>query len=143
VSTAIWNRLVAGLNAQLRTVRQGNIRSTLGPVVSWINSHGNPQLERHGVRVELGWFQATASCYYQLGIVVAVNEHFYKSLHQHDHVSEFIDRSRYGNNYQSQYHILLILLLLCKIVVSLLILQEEHQFQEAKSRSALHKLCCF
>uniref|UniRef100_A0A0E0P5I5 DUF8003 domain-containing protein n=1 Tax=Oryza rufipogon TaxID=4529 RepID=A0A0E0P5I5_ORYRU len=94
VSTAIWNRLVAGLNAQLRTVRQGNIRSTLGPVVSWINSHGNPQLERHGVRVELGWFQATASCYYQLGIVVAVNEHFYKSLHQHDHVSEFIDRSR-------------------------------------------------
>uniref|UniRef100_A0A0E0DAX6 Uncharacterized protein n=1 Tax=Oryza meridionalis TaxID=40149 RepID=A0A0E0DAX6_9ORYZ len=94
VSTAIWNRLVAGLNAQLRTVRQGNIRSTLGPVVSWINSHGNPQLERHGVRVELGWFQVTASCYYQLGIVVAVNEHFYKSLHQHDHVSEFIDRSR-------------------------------------------------
>uniref|UniRef100_A0A0D9W2D7 DUF8003 domain-containing protein n=1 Tax=Leersia perrieri TaxID=77586 RepID=A0A0D9W2D7_9ORYZ len=94
VSTAIWNRLVSGLNAQMRTVRQGNIRSTLGPVVSWINSHGNPQLERHGVRVELGWFQATASCYYQLGIVVAVNEHFYKSLHHHEHASEYIDRSR-------------------------------------------------
>ncbi|TVU07382.1 hypothetical protein EJB05_47435, partial [Eragrostis curvula] len=94
VSTAIWNRLVAGLNAQLRTVRKGSIRSTLGPVVSWINSHGNPQLERHGVRMELGWFQSTASGYYQLGIVVAVNENFYKSLHHHEHVPEFGERSR-------------------------------------------------
>ncbi|CAL5028567.1 unnamed protein product [Urochloa decumbens] len=94
VSTAMWNRLVAGLNAQLRTVRQGSIRSTLGPVVSWINSHGNPQLERHGVRVELGWFQSTASGYYQLGIVVTVNENFYKSLHPHEHGPEFGERSR-------------------------------------------------
>ncbi|KAL6653051.1 hypothetical protein ACP70R_011976 [Stipagrostis hirtigluma subsp. patula] len=93
VSTAIWNRLVAGLNAQLRTVRQGSIRSTLVPVVSWINSHGNPQLERHGVRMELGWFQSTASGYYQLGIVVAVNENFYKSLH-HEYAPDFSDRSR-------------------------------------------------
>ncbi|CAN6227202.1 unnamed protein product [Urochloa humidicola] len=97
VSTAIWNRLVAGLNAQLRTVRQGSIRSTLGPVVSWINSHGNPQLERHGVRVELGWFQSTASGYYQLGILVAVNENFYRSLHSHEHGPEFGERSRKYN----------------------------------------------
>ncbi|XP_037475233.1 uncharacterized protein LOC119352753 [Triticum dicoccoides] len=94
VSTAIWNRLVAGLNTQLRSVKQGSIRSTLGPVVSWIKSHGNPQLERHGVRVELGWFQATASGYYQLGIVVAVNENFYKSHHHHEHAPDFGDRSR-------------------------------------------------
>lgn len=94
VSTAIWNRLVAGLNAQLRTVRQGSVRSTLGPVVSWINSHGNPQLERHGVRVELGWFQSTASAYYQLGIIVAVNENFYKNLRHHEHATEFCERSR-------------------------------------------------
>ncbi|XBI97770.1 hypothetical protein VPH35_018089 [Triticum aestivum] len=94
VSTAIWNRLVAGLNTQLRSVKQGSIRSTLGPVVSWIKSHGNPQLERHGVRVELGWFQSTASGYYQLGIVVAVNENFYKSHHHHEHAPDFGDRSR-------------------------------------------------
>ncbi|XP_062225242.1 uncharacterized protein LOC133923944 isoform X3 [Phragmites australis] len=94
VSTAIWNRLVAGLNAQLRTVRKRSIRSTLGSVVSWITSHGNPQLERHGVRVELGWFQSTASGYYQLGIVVAVNENFYKSLHHREHAPEFSECSR-------------------------------------------------
>nr|CAB3486578.1 unnamed protein product [Digitaria exilis] len=105
VSTAIWNRLVAGLNAQLRTVRQGSIRSTLGPVVSWINSHGNPQLERHGVRVELGWFQSTASGYYQLGIVVAVNENFYKSLHPHEHGPEFGERSRFEKEFMLQYHL--------------------------------------
>ncbi|KAL6839711.1 hypothetical protein ACP4OV_030399 [Aristida adscensionis] len=94
VSTAIWNRLVAGLNAQLRTVRQGSIRSTLVPVVSWINSHGNPQLERHGVRMELGWFQSTASGYYQLGIVVAVNENFYKSPRHQEYAPEISDRTR-------------------------------------------------
>ncbi|XP_010919832.1 uncharacterized protein [Elaeis guineensis] len=84
MSTAIWNRLVAGFNAQLRTVRRGCIRSDLGHVITWINSHGNPQLEYHGVKVELGWFQATASGYYQLGILVAVNEYFFNSVHQSD-----------------------------------------------------------
>lgn len=94
VCTTTWNRLVDGLNAQLRTVKQGSIRSTLGPVVSWINSHANPQLELHGVRVELGWFQATASGYYQLGIVLAVNEHFYKNHDHHEHAPDSGDRSR-------------------------------------------------
>ncbi|CAL9044534.1 unnamed protein product [Musa banksii] len=84
VSTAIWNRLVAGFNAQLRTVRQGCIRSALHPVVAWTNSHANFQLEHHGVRVELGWFQATASGYYQLGILVALNEYFFNNVHQSD-----------------------------------------------------------
>lgn len=84
LSTAIWTRFVTGLNAHLRTVRQGNIRSALAPVISWINSHGNPQLEPHGVRIELGWFQATASGYYQLGIVVTINEQIFKNVNHAD-----------------------------------------------------------
>ncbi|KAK7406343.1 hypothetical protein VNO78_07966 [Psophocarpus tetragonolobus] len=84
VPATVWNRLVAGLNAQLRTVRHGSIRTALGPVVNWINSHANPQLEFHGVKIELGWFQATASGYYQLGIVVAVGDYSLLDLHQSD-----------------------------------------------------------
>lgn len=71
----MWNRLVAGLNAQLRTVRHSSIRCTLLPAINWITTHGNPQLEFHGVKIELGWFQATASGYYQLGIIVATLDH--------------------------------------------------------------------
>ncbi|XP_042488312.1 uncharacterized protein LOC122068501 isoform X1 [Macadamia integrifolia] len=82
VPPTIWNRLVAGLNAQLRTVRQGSIRYALIPVIKWINSHANPQLEFHGVRIELGWFQATASGYYQLGILVSTGDY---SLHSAPH----------------------------------------------------------
>ncbi|XP_023635393.1 uncharacterized protein LOC17876163 [Capsella rubella] len=74
IPPSVWHRFVAGLNAQLRTVRHGSIRSALLPVIRWINSHGNPQLEFHGVRIELGWFQATASGYYQLGILVFVGD---------------------------------------------------------------------
>lgn len=65
-------------------MRHGSIRVTLGPVVDWINSHANPQLEFHGVKIELGWFQATASGYYQLGIVVAVGDYSLHDLHQSD-----------------------------------------------------------
>ncbi|KNA21809.1 hypothetical protein SOVF_039820 [Spinacia oleracea] len=74
VPTSVWSHLVAGLNAQLRTVRHGFMRSTLAPVICWINSHANPQLEFHGVRVDLGWFHATASGYNQLGIWVVVGD---------------------------------------------------------------------
>ncbi|KAL0748737.1 hypothetical protein Bca101_030739 [Brassica carinata] len=74
IPPSVWHRFVAGLNAQLRTVRHGSIRSALLPVIRWVNSHGNPQLEFHGVRIELGWFQATASGYYQLGILVFVGD---------------------------------------------------------------------
>lgn len=84
VPATVWNRLVAGLNAQLRTVRHGSIRSAIIPVINWINSHGNPQLEFHGVKLELGWFQATASGYYQLGILVVVGEYSFHSMHQSD-----------------------------------------------------------
>ncbi|MQL81424.1 hypothetical protein Taro_013882, partial [Colocasia esculenta] len=82
VPTTIWNRFIAGLNAQLRTVRQENIRSGLNPVITWVNSHANPQLECHGVKILVGWFQATASGYYQLGILVSVNNYFLQNMHQ-------------------------------------------------------------
>ncbi|OMO91688.1 hypothetical protein CCACVL1_07052 [Corchorus capsularis] len=84
IPPTVWNRLVAGLNAQLRTVRHGSIRSALVPVMDWISSHGNPQLEFHGVKIELGWFQATASGYYQLGILVVVGDFTFHNLHQPD-----------------------------------------------------------
>ncbi|XP_038888231.1 uncharacterized protein LOC120078090 isoform X2 [Benincasa hispida] len=70
VPATVWNRLVAGMNAQLRIVRNRSICSSLIPVIDWINSHANPQLEFHGVKIEVGWFQATASGYYQLGVLV-------------------------------------------------------------------------
>ena len=65
---------MAGLNVQLRTVRHGFMRSTIAPVIKWINSHANPQLEFHGVRIDLGWFHATASGYNQLGIWVVADD---------------------------------------------------------------------
>ncbi|PWA66981.1 hypothetical protein CTI12_AA322140 [Artemisia annua] len=77
VPSTVWNRLVAGLNAQLRTVRSGSIRSALVPVINWIKTHANPQLDFHGVKIELGWFQATASGFYQLGILVIVGDDSY------------------------------------------------------------------
>ena len=80
---------MAGLNAQLRTVRHGSIRSALIPIISWIGSHGNPQLEFHGVKIELGWFQATASGYYQLGILVVVGDYLLHNMNQ----SDLLDRS--------------------------------------------------
>ena len=83
---------MAGLNAQLRIVRHGSIRSALVPVMDWITSHGNPQLEFHGVKIDLGWFQATASGYYQLGILVVVGDYTFQNLHQPD----LLDRSNDG-----------------------------------------------
>lgn len=80
--------MVSGLNAQLRTVRAGSVCSTLLPVIDWISSHGNPQLEFHGVKIELGWFQPTASGYYQLGILVVVGDY---SLQRHH--SDLLDGS--------------------------------------------------
>ncbi|BBN19524.1 hypothetical protein MPTK1_8g11390 [Marchantia polymorpha subsp. ruderalis] len=66
----VWYRFVAGLNAQLRTVRRGSLRSTLLPVDEWLNSHVNPRFREQGIRIDLAWFQATASGYYQLGVVL-------------------------------------------------------------------------
>jgi hypothetical protein len=70
VPSSIWHRLVAGLNAQLRLVRRGNLKVTFLPVLNWLETHANPALGVNGVRVDLAWFQATALGYCQLGIVV-------------------------------------------------------------------------
>ncbi|CAA0825430.1 Unknown protein [Striga hermonthica] len=89
VPATVWNRLVAGLNAQLRTVRHGIIRKALCPVINWLATHANPQLDFHGVKIELGWFQATSSGYYQLGILVIAGSSTLHDLHQ----SEYWDNS--------------------------------------------------
>ncbi|KAE8726804.1 ATP synthase delta chain [Hibiscus syriacus] len=85
--------LLTNLLGQLRTVRHGSIRSALVPVMDWMASHGNPQLEFHGVKIELGWFQATASGYYQLGILVVVGDYTFNNLHQ----PNLLDRSNDGS----------------------------------------------
>ncbi|RLM92507.1 uncharacterized protein C2845_PM08G03000 [Panicum miliaceum] len=70
VPSWIWHRLVAGLNAQLRLVRSGNLKVTFLPVIEWLDTHANPSLAVNGIRVDLAWFQATALGYCQLGLVV-------------------------------------------------------------------------
>ncbi|KAM0944757.1 hypothetical protein DsansV1_C11g0112261 [Dioscorea sansibarensis] len=75
VQPTIWYRLVAGLNAQLRLVRRGQLKVTFLPVLSWLETHANQALITHGVCVDLAWFQATSCGYCQLGLVVyAVGE---------------------------------------------------------------------
>ncbi|KAF6164272.1 hypothetical protein GIB67_010242 [Kingdonia uniflora] len=69
IPPTIWYRLVAGLNAHLRLVRRGHLRTTFSSVISWLETHANPALTSHGVRVDLAWFQATACDYCQFGIV--------------------------------------------------------------------------
>lgn len=62
--------MVAGLNAQLRLVRRGNLKLTFLPVISWLESHAKPALTLHGVRINLAWFQSTAFGYSQFGLIV-------------------------------------------------------------------------
>ncbi|KAK2446301.1 glycine-rich protein [Trifolium repens] len=70
VQPTTWYRLVAGLNAQLRLVRRGRLRVTLRPVIRWLETHANPALSVHGVRVDLAWFEATSIGYGHYGLVV-------------------------------------------------------------------------
>lgn len=65
-----WYRFVAGLNAQLRLVCTGHLKVMFRPVLGWLGTHANPALRIHGVRVDLAWFQATASGYCQYGLLV-------------------------------------------------------------------------
>lgn len=95
VPAPIWSRFIAGLNAQLRTLRQANIHSGLNLVLAWISSHANPRLDCHGVKVELGWFQGTASGYYQLGILVSVNDSVLLHMHRQVHGATSPERPRY------------------------------------------------
>lgn len=70
IPPTIWYRLVAGLNAQLRLVRRGHLKLTLGHVISWLETHANPALSAYGIHVDLAWFQPTASGYCQFGLLV-------------------------------------------------------------------------
>lgn len=66
--------MVAGLNAQLRLVRRGQLRSSFLPVVRWLENFANPALRNHGIRVDLAWFQATACGYFQYGLLICAIE---------------------------------------------------------------------
>ncbi|XXG64223.1 hypothetical protein AAC387_Pa05g2227 [Persea americana] len=70
VPPTIWHRLVAGLNAQLRLVRRGDLRISFIPILRWLESHANPTLSMYGVWVDLAWFQAIGFGYCQFGLVV-------------------------------------------------------------------------
>ncbi|KAG5403070.1 hypothetical protein IGI04_009189 [Brassica rapa subsp. trilocularis] len=74
VPPTTWYRLVAGVNAQLRLVRRGRLRSTFHSVLRWLETHANPALETHGIRVDLAWFQTTACGYYQYGLLIHADE---------------------------------------------------------------------
>nr|KYP70139.1 hypothetical protein KK1_009347 [Cajanus cajan] len=81
VQPTTWYRLVAGLNAQLRLVRRGRLRVTFRTVLRWLETHANPALSVHGVRVDLAWFQATSSGYCHYGLMVyAVEEELIQAL---------------------------------------------------------------
>ncbi|KAK3009003.1 hypothetical protein RJ639_013595 [Escallonia herrerae] len=70
-----WYRFVAGMNAQLRLVRRGCLRTMLHAVIRWLESCVNPALRVYGIRIDLGWFQATSGGYHQYGLFVhAVEE---------------------------------------------------------------------
>ncbi|KAK8515419.1 hypothetical protein V6N12_075461 [Hibiscus sabdariffa] len=70
VPPTTWYRLVAGLNAQLRLVRRGQLRVTFLPVLRWLESHANPALRIYGVCIRLVWFQAASNGYHQYGLLV-------------------------------------------------------------------------
>nr|XP_009607679.1 uncharacterized protein LOC104101859 isoform X2 [Nicotiana tomentosiformis] len=74
VPPTIWYRLVAGLNAQLRLVRRGHLRANFHPVISWLETHANPSLHAHGLRVYLARFQPSSSGYDQFGLLVCTVE---------------------------------------------------------------------
>ncbi|KAL5190276.1 hypothetical protein HKD37_04G009752 [Glycine soja] len=77
VQPTTWYRLVAGLNAQLRLVRRGRLRVTFRPVLRWLETHANPALSVHGVRIDLAWFQATNTGYCHYGLMVYALEEGY------------------------------------------------------------------
>lgn len=74
VPPTVWYRVVAGLNAQLRLVRSGQLKITLGRIISWLETHANPTLGSYGIHVDLAWFQPTVSGYCQFGLIVCAVE---------------------------------------------------------------------
>ncbi|KAF5954855.1 hypothetical protein HYC85_007711, partial [Camellia sinensis] len=75
VPPTIWYRLVAGLNAQLRLVCRGHLRTSFCLIMNWLETHANPTLTPYGVHVDLACFQPIACGYRQFGLTV---EEFYK-----------------------------------------------------------------
>lgn len=96
VPPTTWYRFVAGLNAQLRLVRRGFLRTTFRPVLRWLDSYANPALRAYGMRVDLGWFQATRGGYYQYGLLVyaAQEEAEYIPFESAEHVKPNQQHSR-------------------------------------------------
>ncbi|KAA0061509.1 uncharacterized protein E6C27_scaffold41G00700 [Cucumis melo var. makuwa] len=74
IPPTLWYRLVAGLNAQLRLVRYGHLKKTFEHVISWLDTHANPTLSAFCMRVDLAWFQPTASGYCQFGLLLSALE---------------------------------------------------------------------
>ena len=93
VSPTTWYRFVAGLNAQLRLVQQGKLRSTFRSVMRWIETHGNPSLRRHGVRVDLARFQASPSSSCQYGIIVHTIVDEVASPTEQQHFTQYLSSS--------------------------------------------------
>lgn len=74
VPPTIWYRLVAGLNAQLRLVRHGDLRISFIPILRWLETHANPTLSIYGVWVDLAWVQAIGFGYCHFGVIVYASE---------------------------------------------------------------------
>ncbi|CAL5408870.1 unnamed protein product [Camellia sinensis] len=70
VPPTIWYRLVAGLNAQLRLVRRGHLRTSFCLIMNWLETHANLTLSPYGVHVDLACFQPIACDYRQFGLTV-------------------------------------------------------------------------
>ncbi|KAG9132416.1 hypothetical protein Leryth_008352 [Lithospermum erythrorhizon] len=70
VPPTTWYRLVAGLNAQLRLVRRGSLRTTFRPVLEWLETFVNPTLHIYGMRVDLAYFRATDKNHCQYGLFI-------------------------------------------------------------------------
>ncbi|XP_031388144.1 uncharacterized protein LOC116201156 [Punica granatum] len=89
VPPTVWYRMVAGLNAQLRLVRSGQLKATLGRIVSWLETHANPTLDSYGIHVDLAWFQPTASGYCQFGLIACAveNQNHPSPIDSHDEPS--------------------------------------------------------
>ncbi|CAI5977244.1 unnamed protein product [Closterium sp. NIES-65] len=62
IPPTVWYRLVAGLNAHLRTVSHGSLQRSLKPLLRWLCTHVNPSLEAHGVSAHLAWLQVRPGC---------------------------------------------------------------------------------
>jgi hypothetical protein len=86
--------MVAGLNAQLRTVQHDCLKCTLLPVLDWLGTHANPQLSSKGLRVDLAWFQPSTSQHFQLGLVVSATSDFLEPSSPLDKGIDFAARKK-------------------------------------------------